>query len=140
MDDKKIAYLQMIQEPIGRMSTSSAIFKGFSATIVAGIASLTYKDLNVWVMVLSFLPVVAFALLDVYYLTLERKYRFLYEQVLSGEHKANLSMKLSLNKAEKKQANARIRDCLKSPSIYLFYPLMLAILATVTILKLKGVI
>ena len=130
----------MIQEPIGRMSTSSAIFKGFSATIVAGIASLTYKDLNVWVMVLSFLPVVAFALLDVYYLTLERKYRFLYEQVLSGEHKANLSMKLSLNKAEKKQANARIRDCLKSPSIYLFYPLMLAILATVTILKLKGVI
>lgn len=140
MDDKKIAYLQMIQEPIGRMSTSSAIFKGFSATIVAGIASLTYKDLNVWVMILSFLPVLAFALLDVYYLTLERKYRFLYEQVLSGEHKANLSMKLSLNKAEKKQANARIRDCLKSPSIYLFYPLMLAILATVTILKLKGVI
>ena len=140
MDDKKIAYLQMIQEPIGRMSTSSAIFKGFSATIVAGIASLTYKDLNVWVMILSFLPVLAFALLDVYYLTLERKYRFLYEQVLSGEHKANLSMKLSLNKTEKKQANARIRDCLKSPSIYLFYPLMLAILATVTILKLKGVI
>lgn len=140
MEDKKIAYLQMIQEPIGRMSTSSAIFKGFSATIVAGIASLTYKDLNVWVMILSFLPVLAFALLDVYYLTLERKYRFLYEQVLSGEHKANLSMKLSLNKTEKKQANARIRDCLKSPSIYLFYPLMLAILATVTILKLKGVI
>lgn len=140
MDDKKIAYLQMIQEPIGRMSTSSAIFKGFSATIVAGIASLTYKDLNVWVMVLSFLPVVAFALLDVYYLTLERKYRFLYEQVLSGEHKVNFSMRQPLDKNKKRQANARIRDCVKSPSIYLFYPMMIAILLTICVFKMKGVI
>ena len=140
MDEKKIAYLQMIQEPIGRMSTSSAIFKGFSATIVAGIASLSYKDLNVWVMVLSFLPVVAFALLDVYYLTLERRYRFLYERVLSGGHKTDFSMRLSLDKNEKKQAKARIRDCVKSPSIYLFYPLMIAVLLTICIFKMKGVI
>jgi len=38
MKEGKIEYLQMIQEPISRMSTISAIFKGFAATIVAGIA------------------------------------------------------------------------------------------------------
>ena len=139
-EEKKIAYLQMIQEPISRMSTSAAIFKGFSATIVAGIATLSYDNLNVWVMILSFLPVVAFAVLDVYYLMLERRYRFLYEQVISGEHKSNFSMKPMLSKQDKKKAKARIWDCVKSPSIYLFYPLMLAILIAVCILKLKGVI
>lgn len=139
-EEKKIAYLQMIQEPISRMSTSAAIFKGFSATIVAGIATITYKDLNIWVMALSFLPVLAFAVLDVYYLMLERKYRFLYEQVISGEHKINFSMHPILTKGEKIKARARIRDCIKSPSIFLFYPLMIIILTIVLILKLKGTI
>ena len=35
--DEKIQYLQMIQNIIDRMSTTSAIFKGFCANIVAGV-------------------------------------------------------------------------------------------------------
>ena len=54
--DKMVAYLQIIQEPICRMSTISAIFKGFSATIVAGISALSYYEVNIWVLGLSFLP------------------------------------------------------------------------------------
>ncbi len=50
MKDGKTEYLQMIQEPICRMSTISAIFKGFAATIVAGIATLTYTDVNTLVL------------------------------------------------------------------------------------------
>lgn len=140
MDENKTAYLQMIQEPICRMSTISAIFKGFAATIVAGVATLTYKDINVWVLGLSFLPVLAFAILDVYYLTLERKFRFLFEQVRKDEHKIDFSMKLTSDPVEILRANARIWDCIKSPSIYLFYPLMIVILITVLMLKLKGAI
>ena len=59
----KLGYLQLIQEPICRMSTISAIFKGFAAAIVGGIAM---------VLGLSFLPVFAFAMLDIYYLKLEK--------------------------------------------------------------------
>lgn len=138
--DNKATYLQMIQEPICRMSTISAIFKGFAATIVAGVATLTYKDVNVWVLALSFLPVVAFAVLDVYYLTLERKFRFLFEQVRKDEREIDFSMKLTNDPVEIIRAKARAWDCIKSPSIYLFYPLMLAILIAVLILKIKGVI
>lgn len=140
MDENKISYLQMIQEPICRMSTISAIFKGFAATIVAGIASLTYKEINVWVLGLSFLPVLAFAALDVYYLMMERKLRFLYEQVRKGDHDVDFSMKLPSDPVDIIRAKARACDCIKSPSIYLFYPVMLLILVAVFILKLKGVI
>lgn len=140
MEKDKAAYLQMIQEPICRMSTISAIFKGFAATIVAGVASLTYKDVNVWVLGLSFLPVLAFAVLDVYYLTLERKFRFLFEQVRKDEHEIDFSMKLTSDPLEILRAKARAWDCMKSPSIYLFYPMMVAILIAVFLLKLKGII
>lgn len=140
MDNNKAAYLQMIQEPICRMSTISAIFKGFAATIVAGVATLTYKDVNVWVLGLSFLPVLAFAILDVYYLTLERKFRFLFEQVRKDEHESDFSMKLTSDPVEILRAKARVWDCMKSPSIYLFYPLMIAVLIAVFVLKLKGII
>ena len=78
MSDGKTEYLQMIQEPICRTSTISSIFKGFAATIVAGISAISYSTTNTLVLALSFLPVLAFATLDVYYLMLERRFRFLF--------------------------------------------------------------
>lgn len=127
----------MIQEPIYRMSTISAIFKGFAATIVAGIATLSYNEVNTWVLGLSFVPVILFALLDIYYLRLEKQYRFLYEQVRNDTHEIDFSMELP---KDNKAAESRIWDCLKSPSIWLFYPIMLAILIIVLMLKIEGII
>ena len=138
MSEDKRAYLQMLQEPICRMSTISAIFKGFAATIVAGISAISYASTNIWVLGLSFLPVLAFAVLDVYYLKLERKFRFLFDQVRMDKHEIDFSMKLTNDPLENISAKARTWDCIKSPSIYLFYPWMIAILVVVMILKTSG--
>ena len=140
MSDGKKEYLQMLQEPICRMSTISAIFKGFAATIVAGISAISYSTTNIWVLWLSFLPVFAFAILDIYYLKLERKFRFLFDQVRLDKHDIDFSMKLTSDPLEIISAKAQTWDCIKSPSIYLFYPLMLLVLATVLILKIANVI
>lgn len=138
MSEDKRAYLQMLQEPICRMSTISAIFKGFAATIVAGISAISYASTNIWVLGLSFLPVLAFAILDVYYLKSERKFRFLYDQIRLDKREIDFSMKLTNDPLEIISAKARTWDCIKSPSIYLFYPLMIAILVVVMILKTSG--
>ena len=140
MPDGKKEYLQMLQEPICRMSTISAIFKGFSATIVSGISALSYSTTNVWILGLSFLPVLAFAILDVYYLKLERKFRFLFDQVRTGKRDIDFSIQLTNDPLEIINAKARTWDCIKSPSIYLFYPLMLIILLVVFILKCTNMI
>lgn len=139
MDDKK-EYLQMLQEPICRMSTISAIFKGFAATIVAGISVISYDSTNILILILSFLPVFAFAIMDIYYLKLERKFRFLYEQVRLNKHDIDFSMKLTNDPLEIISAKARVWDCIKSPSIYLFYPMLFLILITVIILKITNTI
>ena len=135
MKEGKIEYLQMSQEPISRMSTVSAIIKGFAATIVAGISTLTYCEINSTILALSFLPVLLFALLDIYYLKLEKKYRFLYNKVRTDEHPVDFSMELT---KDNKSAESRIVDCIKSPSIWLFYPAMIGILIAVYVLKMKG--
>lgn len=135
MKEGKVEYLQMIQEPISRMSTISAIFKGFAATIVAGIATLAYNDINLTVLGLSFIPVISFAILDIYYLKLEKKHRYLYELVRMDMHEINFSLKLPKGG---KEAKTRVWDCLKSPSIWLFYPLLIAILVVVFVMKWKG--
>lgn len=139
MPDGKKEYLQMLQEPICRMSTISAIFKGFAATIVAGISAISYSSTNIWILGLSFLPVLVFAVLDIYYLMLERKFRFLFDQVRLDKHEIDFSMKLTSDKQEIISAKARTWDCIKSPSIYLFYPLMLLVLVAVLVLKLKNI-
>lgn len=137
MKEGKAEYLQIIQEPISRLSTTSAIFKGFAATIVSGIATLTYCDVNSTILGLSFVPVMLFALLDIYYLKLEKKYRFLFDQVRLDEHPVDFSMELT---KDNKMAKSRVWDCVKSPSIWLFYPAMIGILIVVYIFKLKGVL
>lgn len=140
MSDGKKEYLQMIQEPICRMSTISAIFKGFAATIVAGISLISYSTTSRLILGLSFLPVLAFGILDVYYLKLERKFRFLFDQVRMDKHEIDFSMKLTNDPLEIISAKARTWDCIKSPSIYLFYPFMLLILVVVFVMKCINVI
>ncbi|MCD7796994.1 MAG: hypothetical protein LUG95_05160 [Clostridiales bacterium] len=140
MADEKKEYLHMIQEQICRMFTISAIFKGFAATIVAGISVISYSATNLLVLGLPFLPVLAFAILDIHYLKLKRKFRLLFDQVRIDKHDVDFSMKLTNGPLEIISARARTWDCIKLPSIYLFYPMMIVILVVIIILKGKGVI
>lgn len=136
--EQKISYLTMLQEPIGRLSTSSSVYKGFTATIVTGIATLSYTDIKLIILILSFIPVLSFVAVDIYYLRLERLYRCLYNDVLFGRHKVDFSITLLTDKETRKRANATIWACICSPSIWLFYPAMLFILTVVCFLKWQG--
>ena len=140
MKDGKIEYLQMIQEAICRMSTTSAIFKGFAATIVAGISAISYSTASAWILIVSFFPVISFAVLDIYYLKLERKFRFLFNKGRNDEHEVDFSMELTKDPLEIISAKANTIDCIKSPSIYLFYPLLFIILFIVIALKCMNLI
>lgn len=52
--EDKIAHLQMIQGVIDRMSTSAAIYKGFAATIVTGIAAISFTEVSAWILLIAF--------------------------------------------------------------------------------------
>ena len=140
IDSRTIQYLQMIQNAIARMSTSAALFKGFSATIVAGISLITYSKQSVIILLLSFIPIIVFAILDIYYLMLERKMRYLYQLVRTGEQPCDFDMELTIGKPDYEKARIRKRDLVKSPSICIFYPAMIVILIIVLLMEIGGMV
>ncbi len=79
--DKKMKHLEMIEGIIDRMGSNSFQLKGWAVTLVSVIGALSVQGSDKRFFLLSFLPLIAFWLLDSYYLQLERKYRVLYKNV-----------------------------------------------------------
>lgn len=84
--ENKIFHLNMIQQTITRMSNNSFSLKGWAVGIMIAIYSFagenTYKAV-----VVTLIPLIVFWLLDGYYLTLERKFRELYNNIRLREEK-----------------------------------------------------
>ena len=138
-DDKTIQYLQMIQGIIDRMSTTSAIFKGFCATIVAGIFAMSYTDINKWILLLTLVPILCFLMLDIYYLRLEKRFRALYNSVREGIKEVDFDLTPPATK-ELQIKEAGLWYCVKSPSIYLFYIPVVITSVVMIFLKFSGVV
>lgn len=133
-----LGHLQLLQEPIGRMSSISSIFKGFSAAILAGLATASFTEISNWALLIGLLPILSFLCLDLYYLSLERKLRYRYKMVAKGENPVDFLINPKLSKSEIKDAKADIWECFKSPSIWLFYIPVLACCIVLMILKFTG--
>lgn len=137
-DDNTIQYLQMIQNIIDRMSTTSSIIKGFCATIVSGIFAISFTDISKWILLLIVIPILCFLILDIYYLRLEKCFRALYNAVRGGEKEVDFDLTPPAAKTLKKEANLRV--CFNSPSIYLFYIPVVITSVGMIYLKFKGVV
>lgn len=134
----RIAYLQMIENIIDRMSNISANIKGFAVAVVAGITALSFSDVSFKVLAISFSSILIFLWLDIYYLGLERKYKYLYELKRKG---GAIDFKLSLDfkGSEMRHAQATKWQCITSKSIYYFYGPLMLLIGVVLILKFQGV-
>lgn len=83
--EKKLKHLEMIQGVINRMAHCSFLLKGWSVILISGLFALAAKDANPMFVYLANLPVIAFWVLDGYYLYQERLYRKLYSHVRKME-------------------------------------------------------
>ena len=123
-DESRAAYLQMIQSAVDRMSTSSALFKGFAAAIMAGMVTVSFTETSIGLLICSIVPIFLFAVMDIYYLQLEKRFRYLYTQVRLGTRPVDFDMSPPrVKEVQSVDKNAKLRwyHCLKSPSIWLFY-------------------
>lgn len=92
--DMKIAHLSMIQGVIARMSGFSANAKNFCVTIIAAIIAVAF-DKDVPLLGYGAATIImVFALMDTYYLSLERRFRNLYER--SANTPADEAVNMSL--------------------------------------------
>jgi hypothetical protein len=74
----KMKHMEFIQSVVTRMNTNSFLIKGWSVTLVAAVTALAAKAPEVCP---AFLLVPAFWILDGFYLSQERRFRGLYDEV-----------------------------------------------------------
>lgn len=126
-----LKHLEFAQNVITRMAQNSYLLKGWTVTLVAATFALSLSVTSAWLLAIALLPVVAFSLLDAYYLQQERLFRHLYDHVRRNPEEVE---SFTLNPTPYKgQGRDKIKSIMKSSSIAPFYGpiLLLVVLATV---------
>jgi hypothetical protein len=85
-------HLKLIQAVITRLAGNSFLIKGWAVSLVTGLTALAKADANPDIAWISCGVLVLFAVLDAYYLALERAFRQLYEQQAGKEARAGWSL------------------------------------------------
>ncbi len=130
MDDKKIKHLELIQNIISRMANNSFALKGWAVTLISAMFVLSDKDSNKGFFILVYFPVVMFWILDSYFLGQEKYFRDLYDEVRQKDE-ANIDFSMKL-KSTKSNINLWM-EAVITPSIYIFYGVIIAIILLLSI-------
>lgn len=75
MKEEEIKHLEFIQNIITRMNTNSFQIKGMAVTIVSALLAIYASEKNPDFILITIFPLILFWFLDSYYLTQERKFR-----------------------------------------------------------------
>ena len=136
--DRKIKHLEMIENVIERMAKNCFQLKGWAITLVTLVGALGAKESDKRFMLLAFVPIIGFWILDAFYLQQERRYRALYRSVCDTEPDKidfNLNTR-NVNFTDDEAKRICFFDCLKSTSVSLFYGILaITLVLLVAVLK-----
>jgi hypothetical protein len=91
--ERKLKHLEFLQLVITRMNVNSFLVKGWAVTLVAAMFAFSAKDANSRYGLITLFTTVIFWVLDGYYLSIERQYRKLYDEIrLKDESDIDFSM------------------------------------------------
>ena len=82
MPENKLKHLEFIQDAIARMANHSFYLKGWTVTLVVAILALTKNSIHCSpIFLVTLIPIIAFWILDGYFLYQEKLFRELYKDV-----------------------------------------------------------
>ena len=81
--DQEIKHLELIQSAVNRLAANSFQMKGWMLTIVSALLGFFAQSNNAKFALVAVLPVLVFWGLDAYYLQQERKFRGIYNDVVT---------------------------------------------------------
>ena len=125
-------HLELLQDVINRMASESRALKTWCVTIVAAILFVVARTDASWcVTLLALLPVIAFWVLDAYYLALERVYRDKYDAFVGKLHGGQLSLK-DLYVVTPGKEPLQWWEAIKSKPVWVFYLAVVVSIAVAT--------
>lgn len=138
MQEKKIKHIEMIEAIIERMAKNSFQLKGWSMTLIALVGAVSAQGSDKRFILLAFIPIIGFWILDSFYLQQERKYKLLYKNVIAKDENQidfNLDTGVATGTTEEMKRLCFCR-CLFSITELCFYPVIAAaLIILVVVLK-----
>ena len=138
----KIKHLEMIENIIERMAKNCFQLKAWTMTLVVLIGGLAANDTERKFILIAFIPIIVFWLLDTYYLRLERQYRILYKTVTEKrDDEIDFSMDLSQIQNMSISDSKKIcpLNCFLSTTEIVFYlPITVTLVVIIYILNIFG--
>ena len=116
-EDLIIKELTLIQDIIKRMASNSFLVKGWAITLI--VATLLFKGSRIQILI-AFIPLIAFWILDAYYLRQERLYLKLYDWVIQNR-KEKLDNLFDLNTSRFNKQVPSIIKTMFSVTLLYFY-------------------
>ena len=93
MSEHKVKLLEMIQAIIERMGNNSFVIKGWSFTSIGALFAFWFSNTSMWyILLLNFCVTILFWFHDAYYLSLERQFRRLYDEVRLSDIETDFRM------------------------------------------------
>lgn len=91
--EKKLKHLEFIQNVITRMNSNSFTIKGWTITLISALFALAANGSNPKYVLITYIIVPVFWVLDAFYLSQEKQYRGLYSEVaIKNEDAIDFSM------------------------------------------------
>lgn len=124
--ENKTKHLEMIQMVISRMGGNLFFLRGWSVTLIVGVlAILSQKDnVDIFPGIVLVVVVIMFWVYDGYFLSLEKKYRALYEKVRKSK-KTDTDFSMDVSEFNT-HADKTVFHCMCSKTIAPFYVISLA--------------
>ena len=95
--EQKMKHLEFIQNVITRMNSNSFLIKGWAITLVSALFALSANGSNILYVLISYIVIPVFWVLDGFYISIERQYRDLYNNVAQKtEEEIDFSMDASI--------------------------------------------
>lgn len=128
----RLKHLEMIQQIVTRMATTSFLIKGWSVTLLSAILALAAKDKLYEIGWVAFASIFAFWLLDGFFLSQERLFRKLYDhyRVQVQTTQTDFSMDTSSLSADARQ-NTSWLSSMVSRTLLVFNCTLLLLLAII---------
>lgn len=122
--ENKRKHLDFLQLIITRMNVNSFLLKGWAVTLVAALFAFAAKDANNKYVFITYISTIVFWVLDGYYLSLERQYRDLYNEI---RKKTEDEIDFDLNAKRFDTGSSTWMRSLFSHTLLIFYGILLLI-------------
>ncbi|MFC1998831.1 hypothetical protein ACFLVR_04215 [Chloroflexota bacterium] len=128
--ENKRAHLEMIQNIVNRLSRNSFLLKGWCVVLVSALFALAGGINNIYFVYISYFPLLAFWVLDAYFLHQERLFRKLYDHVREIQEE---NVDFSMNTSNVKDQTGSWLNVVFSKTLLIFHlTILVSIVAVMT--------